>query len=156
MCTLKNLLNKFFDCYQLSYNYIKDYSWTGSILSPTSAQVLEPLSLTSQSMAVTTAESKQANLGATWSNSGNLNIDVDNLFTSKQHKQGGAPSMNQLASNPTSPTNQPKMMAPSHSMPTFSAQHNFNAIPLVPGYPHPVINQNLMTMNTQHSFPTFK
>lgn len=49
--------------------------------------------------------SKQQAIGATWSNSGSLNINLDNLLTSKQNKSV-APSMNQLASNPTSPVNQ--------------------------------------------------
>lgn len=52
----------------------------------------------------------QQNIGATWSNSGNLNIDLDNLLTGKQNKQSTAPSMNQLASNPTSPVNQPRLI----------------------------------------------
>lgn len=46
-------------------------------------------------------------IGKTWSNlSANLNIDIDNLSlgpNSRNSKQSGAPSMNQLASNPASP-----------------------------------------------------
>lgn len=49
-------------------------------------------------------------VGATWSNSGSLNIDLDNLLVTKQNK-GSAPSMNQLASNPTSPVNQSRLNA---------------------------------------------
>lgn len=54
--------------------------------------------------------SKSQPVGATWSNSGSLNIDLDNLLVSKQNK-GSAPSMNQLASNPTSPVNQSRLNA---------------------------------------------
>lgn len=53
---------------------------------------------------------KQQTIGATWSNSGSLNIDLDNLLVGKQNK-GVAPSMNQLASNPTSPVNQSRLNA---------------------------------------------
>lgn len=49
-------------------------------------------------------------VGATWTNSGSLNIDLDNLLVSKQNK-GAAPSMNQLASNPTSPVNHSRLNA---------------------------------------------
>uniref|UniRef100_A0A1B6EA88 ENTH domain-containing protein n=1 Tax=Clastoptera arizonana TaxID=38151 RepID=A0A1B6EA88_9HEMI len=48
-------------------------------------------------------------VGSTWSNSGNLNINVDNLTfgASRGGKTGSAaPSMNQLASTPTSPQKQ--------------------------------------------------
>lgn len=43
-------------------------------------------------------------MGATWTNSGNLNIDLDNLMGSNKNK-GNAPTMNQLktTSNNTSP-----------------------------------------------------
>lgn len=50
---------------------------------------------------------QQQQVGKTWSNiSGNLNIDIDNLSlgsNARTVKQGAAPSMNQLASNPASP-----------------------------------------------------
>lgn len=47
-------------------------------------------------------------VGATWTNSGNLNIDLDNLLGNRGGKPSHTPSMNQLASTPTSPTNQPR------------------------------------------------
>lgn len=53
---------------------------------------------------------KSQAVGATWTNSGSLNIDLDNLLIGKQNK-GVAPSMNQLASNPTSPVNQSRLNA---------------------------------------------
>lgn len=48
---------------------------------------------------------KATPVGATWTNSGNLNIDLDNLMGSKKGKAGNAPTMNQLKtnSNNTSP-----------------------------------------------------
>lgn len=47
-------------------------------------------------------------LGQTWSNTGSLNIDIDNLSLIGQKTKGVSPSMNQLASTPTSPVNQPR------------------------------------------------
>lgn len=97
-------------------NSIMDVFGTGQ--SPT-AQVLQPMSSIPQSQTTDNMSSYNSNkvaLGATWSNSGNLNIDLDNLLGNKKNKQGIAPSMNQLASNPTSPIHQPRAMG----------QHNMN------------------------------
>lgn len=59
---------------------------------------------------------KASNVGATWTNSGSLNIDLDNLMGSKKGKGGPAPTMNQLktTSNNTSPEHQgmPSVMSP--------------------------------------------
>lgn len=85
---------------------------SGPVLSPTTAQPLQPMS----SKPNTPSDNKQdfknnkpQMVGATWTNSGSLNIDLDNLLVAKQNK-GAAPSMNQLASNPTSPVNQSKLL----------------------------------------------
>lgn len=84
----------------------------GPILPPTTAQPLQPMSskpntpLDKQDV----KNNKPQMVGATWSNSGSLNIDLDNLLVAKQNK-GAAPSMNQLASNPTSPVNQSRLNA---------------------------------------------
>ncbi|RZC42951.1 epsin-like protein [Asbolus verrucosus] len=78
--------------------------------------------------------------GSTWSNSGNLNIDLDNLLVNKP-KQGVSPSMNQLASNPTSPINQPKLT-------NQFGTTNFNA----QGFPQ--INNSFNQPNKQ-LFPSF-
>lgn len=81
-------------------------------MNPT-AQLLQPMS----SNHIQTSDKhvnqqvKSQNLGATWSNSGSLNIDLDNLLSSNKNDKGIAPSMNQLASNPTSPINQPRLVA---------------------------------------------
>lgn len=87
----------------------------GSVLTPTSAQLLQPMSSASNNNAAKPANNVNNNrntqLGATWTNSGNLNIDLDNLLISKP-KTGPSPSMNQLASNPTSPVNQGRPIQP--------------------------------------------
>ena len=95
-------------------NNILDGFGTGNVLQSSSAQVLQPTSSTSQNQQtdnMSCYNSNKAAVGATWSNSGNLNIDLDNLLGNKKNKQGSAPSMNQLASTPTSPINQPRAMA---------------------------------------------
>jgi hypothetical protein len=105
----------------------------GPMLTPTSAQQpLQPLSSTSSNNnteKTPMTNKNQQMLGSTWSNSGNLNIDLDNLLVAKP-KQGVSPSMNQLASNPTSPINQPRLTNQFATM-NFNAQgfpqtNNFN------------------------------
>lgn len=86
--------------------------------------------------------SKPIMLGSTWKNSGSINIDLDNLLTNKP-KTGPSPSMNQMASNPTSPINQPRPM-PQMPSPGFGTQLNFNT---------PNFQQN--NMNNQY-FASFK
>jgi hypothetical protein len=58
------------------------------------------------------AQAKKAQIGSTWTDSGNINIDLDNLL-GKQNK-GAAPSMNQLKSVNNSPVHQqrPPVMSP--------------------------------------------
>lgn len=112
------------------------------MLQPSIAQVLQPMSSTTQVQTANNQQlfntNKQQSLGATWNNSGNLNIDLDNLLGNKQAKHSNAPSMNQLASNPTSPINQPKLLgqAPygfnqsfglSTNSPGFNQANNFAA-----------------------------
>lgn len=74
---------------------------------------------------------KNVPVGSTWKNSGNLNIDLDNLLVSKP-KQGPSPSMNQMVSNPTSPINQPRILSPPQSNMTTptSGGAGFNTTPL--------------------------
>lgn len=97
-------------------------------------QILQPLSSAQQTQVPdnqTSFNSNKQPVGATWSNSGNLNIDLDNLLGNKQDKNSGAPSMNQLASNPTSPTHRPRTMPQNSIMsPGFGQQLNFNNQPL--------------------------
>lgn len=63
-------------------------------------------------------------LGSTWKNSGNINIDLDNLMGSKP--KTASPSMNQMASNPTSPVNQPRIINQGPlGAPSFGTQLNF-------------------------------
>lgn len=66
-------------------------------------------------------------VGSTWKNSGNINIDLDNLMSSKPKVI--SPSMNQLASNPTSPVNQPRIVTQGMmGTPSFGTQLNFGAM----------------------------
>ncbi|KAF2905100.1 hypothetical protein ILUMI_01084 [Ignelater luminosus] len=138
----------------LGSNNIMDGFGTGQMLQPSTAQVLQPMSSTQQIQNADNQpnqdSNKQQQLGATWSNSGNLNIDLDNLLGNKQNKQSSAPSMNQLASNPTSPTNQPRIVtqnSPGFGMP----MNNFNNRPFV-------ANTNVQGLNQPNNqfFPAFK
>lgn len=86
-----------------------DFSSMGS-LQPSGISLLQPMSASSASANVpvsSSQSSRNVQVGQTWSNAGNVNIDIDNLSLSgskgKQKEQ--RTSMNQLASNsPTSPT----------------------------------------------------
>lgn len=113
------------------------------MLTPTSAQQpLQPLSSTSSNNnteKTPTANKNQQILGSTWSNSGNLNINLDNLLETKP-KPGVSPSMNQLASNPTSPINQPKLTNQYNNAMNFNAQ----------GFPPNTFNQP-----NKQLFPSF-
>ncbi|KAJ8965545.1 hypothetical protein NQ314_004045 [Rhamnusium bicolor] len=97
----------------------------GSVLTPTSAQPLQPLSSTTNNNTEKQMTNKNIPVGSTWKNSGNINIDLDNLLVNKP-KTGPSPSMNQLASNPTSPINQPKPVSQVIVSPGFGTQLNFN------------------------------
>lgn len=68
------------------------------------------MSSMSQQNKLETQQKKPTNVGATWTNSGNLNIDLDNLMGMKKNKQSAAPTMNQMASNPASPINHARVM----------------------------------------------
>lgn len=99
------------------------------------ADLLQPMSSTSNQTVTDKAaqDSKsQMNVGATWTNSGSLNIDLDNLLISKTNKQSTAPSMNQLASNPQSPINQPKVVNQNNV--GSSGFNNFGMPGFMPGY----------------------
>lgn len=96
---------------------------SGSLLMPTSAQTLQPMSSTTNNNSDKPQKSQP--IGQTWTNSGNLKIDLDNLLVSKP-KQGPSPSMNQLASNPTSPVNQPRISQKSQAFETNQSLNNQN------------------------------
>lgn len=129
--------------------------YPGQLLQPSAAQVLQPMSSTQQIQDADNQPNQNSNkqqqqVGATWSNSGNLNIDLDNLLGNKQNKQTSAPSMNQLASTPTSPTNQPRIVtqnSPGFGMP----MNNFNNRSFT-------TNTNMQGLNQPNNqfFPTFK
>lgn len=90
---------------------------------PTSAQTLQPMSSTANNNSDKSQKSQP--IGRTWTNSGNLNIDLDNLLVNKP-KQGPSPSMNQLASNPTSPVNQPRIIQKSQDFDNGQVFNNHN------------------------------
>lgn len=81
---------------------------------PTSNVLLQPISTLNPSNNNAVVEGNINNLlsnnqqiGQTWSNSGNINIDLDNLLSSKSKSglSGPAPSINQLKNqSPTKPS----------------------------------------------------
>ncbi|KAK9886115.1 hypothetical protein WA026_014902 [Henosepilachna vigintioctopunctata] len=96
---------------------------SGPLLMPTTVQPLQPVSSKANNNTESKLVKTQA-VGQTWTNSGNLNIDLDNLLISKP-KQGPSLSMNQLASNPTSPVNQPRInqISPAFGNQMFNSQN---------------------------------
>lgn len=119
-------------------------------------QPLQPLSSTQQSTLIggnqfNNQNNKQLPVGATWSNSGSLNIDIDNLsLLGNKNKPGNAPTMNQLASNPTSPVNQPRLVTGNTGFPAAQQPFGFAQAPQWPVQP---------TVNTAQQpgfFPAFK
>ncbi|KAG5898812.1 hypothetical protein JTB14_011022 [Gonioctena quinquepunctata] len=102
--------------------------FSGSVLTPTS---LQPSQLQSSSTSNNNVEkpsiSKTLPVGSTWKNSGNINIDLDNLLVSKP-KLGPTPSMNQLASNQTSPVTLPRPPSQGTMPPIFGTPMNFNNV----------------------------
>lgn len=90
--------------------------FTGPAFETSGLQPLQPLSSTQASNVTANNQTnkennKQLPVGSTWVNSGSLNIDIDNLsLGGNKNKMGTAPTMNQLASTPTSPINQPRVI----------------------------------------------
>lgn len=107
-------------------NGIPSFMDSGSLLMPMSVQSLQPMSSKSNNNS-DKMSNKSIPVGPTWTNSGNLNIDIDNLMLAKPKQQ--SPSMNQLASTPTSPINQPKLIQKS---PNLDIKNNFYNIPVNP------------------------
>lgn len=101
---------------QPANNLLDEFDPAGPVLQPAGLQPLQPLSSTQFAESMMNQTNKQHNkqlpLGATWSNSGSLNIDIDNLsLGGNKNKSGVAPTMNQLASTPTSPIHQSRPAA---------------------------------------------
>lgn len=114
-----------------------------------STQLLQPMSSNQQKQESDhmcgNQQEKATTIGATWSNSGNLKIDLDNLLTSNKNDKGVAPSMNQLASNPTSPINQPRTMTQNNAA-------MYGQIPIAQNY-----QQNFAAYSQPNNFyATFK
>lgn len=122
----------------------------GQMLNPVSTQLLQPMSSSQKQDCINDDGNQQektsaAAVGATWSNSGNLKIDLDNLLSNNKNDKGNALSMNQMASNPTSPINQPRLIQ----------QNNMSALY---GQVAQNYQNNLATFNQPNNqfFATFK
>lgn len=68
-----------------------------------------------------------SDVGQTWSNAGPLNIDLDNLLSSKSNKSGPSLSMNQLKlQSPVKQSQLPMMSPPPLHINNNAANNNFN------------------------------
>lgn len=118
------------------------------VSSGPSAAPLQPIQpmmgLIPNNNAEKSAVPKDVPVGSTWKNSGNLNIDFDNLLNTKP-KQGPSPSMNQMVSNPTSPVNQPRILSPQSNMTPTALNFNNTTTP-----------QTMFPQNNQQFFGAFK
>jgi len=81
------------------------------LVMPEAQNILQPSSSNATQMPQTSLEHQRvpSTLPSTWSNSGSLNINLDNLMDNNS-KQPPAPKLNQIPSNPTSPINQQRVM----------------------------------------------
>lgn len=145
---------KHFSIIWLSFFFFTIFDWflfrLGQVLSPAPTQLLQPMSSSQKVEGDKLADhpEKGVAVGATWSNSGSLKIDLDNLLTSGKFDKNIAPTMNQMASNPTSPTNQPKSMT----------QTNMSFAPTYGNHPAQNYQQNFATFNQPNNqfFASFK
>uniref|UniRef100_A0A1L8DF86 Putative equilibrative nucleoside transporter protein n=1 Tax=Nyssomyia neivai TaxID=330878 RepID=A0A1L8DF86_9DIPT len=72
-----------------------------NVLLPSSNTILQPQNPNAANAnAITTSATTQmgSQVGSTWTNTGSINLDLDNLLASKRGKGDAAPSMNQLKS----------------------------------------------------------
>lgn len=68
-----------------------------SILQPCSGDLLQPVSANNnKEIEGNSTDKTDIAIGSTWTNSGNLKIDLDNLLSSKNKGNNPAPSMNQM------------------------------------------------------------
>jgi len=82
---------------------------TNSLPGATGTVPLQPALQAHQPTIMSSNQQQKPQIGSTWTNSGSLDIDIDNLsisgFRGTTRSNTSAPSMNQLAvSSPTSPT----------------------------------------------------
>lgn len=123
------MTNMLFFSFKLSiiiFHFVSDdiLQPSGNLLQPQSLNSLNPSTLNNNNSA--TSKTTTA-LGATWTNSGNLNIDLDNLMGNKVNKNpGSSMTMNQLKSINSSPVHQPVLQSPMMS-PNSPTMKNFNA-----------------------------
>ncbi|KAL1498311.1 hypothetical protein ABEB36_009127 [Hypothenemus hampei] len=97
---------------------------SGNILTPSPIAPLQPSNGGNGGFQNSSHTYKSQTLGSTWANSGNVNIDLDNLMGAKP-KNSPAPTMNQLASNPTSPINQPRSSPGGNNLAFSNVQGGF-------------------------------
>uniref|UniRef100_A0A7G3AU85 Putative equilibrative nucleoside transporter protein n=1 Tax=Lutzomyia longipalpis TaxID=7200 RepID=A0A7G3AU85_LUTLO len=105
-----------------------------NVLLPSSNAILQPQNpnaANANDTAITAAATRAGSqVGSTWTNTGSINLDLDNLLVSKRGKGEAAPSMNQLKSQspvktmPQSPSGAPVMggggslLSPTQKIPT--------------------------------------
>uniref|UniRef100_A0A1B0C8Y9 ENTH domain-containing protein n=1 Tax=Lutzomyia longipalpis TaxID=7200 RepID=A0A1B0C8Y9_LUTLO len=105
-----------------------------NVLLPSSNAILQPQNpnaANANDTAITAAATRAGSqVGSTWTNTGSINLDLDNLLVSKRGKGEAAPSMNQLKSQspvktmPQSPSGAPIMggggslLSPTQKIPT--------------------------------------
>lgn len=127
-----------------------DLSIGSDTMFQTSNSLLQPISIQNSTDSSKNEDNvKEVNVGATWSNSGSIKIDLDNLLTSKNGKGNGpAPSMNQL-----------KNQSPTKSLSSTQSSAGFGGMPpmLSPSVPRsPGFNNIPPTISQQNqTFPNF-
>lgn len=105
---------------------------TGGLLQPQPLNAVNNNTLLGNGTAGTAATKPATNVGTTWKNAGNVNIDLDNLLGNAKGKNAGnAPSMNQMKSIHSSPVHQmPMPMMQPNNNPTATTA--FGAFPVTP------------------------
>lgn len=98
---------------------------TGGLLQPQPLNAVNNNTLLGNGTAGSGAAKPTTNVGTTWKNAGNVNIDLDNLLGNTKGKNAGnAPSMNQMKSihsSPVHPMPMPPMMQQSNPTTAFGA-----------------------------------
>lgn len=105
------------------------------ILQPTNTTLLQPMSTNSNDSNIPIKPTTLNTVGQTWSNAGPINIDLDNLLSTKSKLSGPTLSMNQLKlqspvkTQPTAFPIQPTVTSPTSAthINTNLANNNFNS-----------------------------
>ncbi|XP_069678983.1 clathrin interactor 1 isoform X3 [Periplaneta americana] len=124
-------------------------------LQPVPGQPQQPIIMSS-------SQQQKQQIGSTWTNSGSLNIDIDNLsksgFRGSSKNNASAPSMNQLAvSSPTSPLHPPQT---NNRLQGMSPGIGVSSPVMPPAWPvqHSMVGIQQQQQSTQNQlfFPAFK